>query len=75
MYSGDKCETESNELKTIKEIISISNILAIIIIISFFILIALMDSTKYLCNKKSFIPRRKTKPVIEKCIYVNKSIE
>ena len=58
MYSGDNCESESNELKTIKTIISITVIIAIIIIISFYIIIALMDLTRYLCNKKSFIPVR-----------------
>jgi hypothetical protein len=64
MYSGDKCEIESNELKAVKAIISLASILAIIIIILFFIVIVLMDLTKYLCDKNSFIPKRKINRVI-----------
>jgi hypothetical protein len=51
MYSGDRCELESNELKTTKQIISYSTIIAIAVIIMFYCCFFLMDISKYLCKK------------------------
>ena len=61
MYSGDKCESESNELKAIKTISSISTIIAIISIISFYVFISFMDLLKYLCRYKNIVPHKNKK--------------
>jgi hypothetical protein len=70
MYSGDKCEAESNELKTVKAIISYTTIIAIITIILFYSSIILMDLSKFCCKNQENLHRHK-KPVIEKYIYIN----
>jgi hypothetical protein len=70
MYSGDKCETESNELKAVKKLISLASILAIVIIISFYSCFLLMDITKFLCKKNNRIYSHE-KPSIKKFIYIN----
>ena len=53
LYSGADCEIESDVLKAIKAIISTASILAIIILISFYVLIVIMDITKYFCCIKN----------------------
>ena len=67
MYWGERCEMESNELKTEKQIISIASILAIIIIILFYIFIVLLDVAKFCCEKKV----KKRKRLIQKFNYKN----
>jgi hypothetical protein len=56
MYYGDKCESQSNELKTIKAIISYTTIIAIVIIILFYSCFAMMDLTKFCCKNKRIVP-------------------
>ena len=51
MYSGDKCEFESSDLKTVKAMISFTTFLAIIIIVLFYCVFVLMDITKYFCKR------------------------
>ena len=61
MYSGERCELESNELKTAKQITSSVVIFAIAIISFFYIFVVLMDVSKLLCKK----PSRVKKPIIQ----------
>jgi hypothetical protein len=46
-YSGDKCQAVDQSLVTIKNIISTTSIIAIILIISFYLLVILSDLSKY----------------------------
>jgi len=43
LYSGLKCEIESSRVKTIKSIISTSSILAIVILVSFYLIFLISD--------------------------------
>ena len=70
MYSGDRCESESNELKAIKAIISLASILAIIIIVLFYSCIVFMDITKYCCKRVNQ-RRYQHKAIIKKYTYIN----
>ncbi|CAF0989041.1 unnamed protein product [Brachionus calyciflorus] len=45
-YSGEKCEIESDELKIIKNVISVSSIIAIIIIVLTYLIFILCDLSK-----------------------------
>ena len=54
MYSGDRCETESAALKTVKAIISTTSIIAILTLIFFYCLIIVMDIIKYFFQRKKF---------------------
>ena len=73
MYSGDKCESESNELKTVKTIISLASILAIIILVLFYSCFVLMDITKFGCKNINIIKQRhNVYPLIQKYIYISK---
>jgi hypothetical protein len=58
MYSGEKCESESNELKTVKKIISLASILAIVIIVLLYSCFVCMDITKYCCKSVNKRPLR-----------------
>ena len=71
MYYGDRCEWESSELKTIRTVVSIAVSVAVVVIVSFYGCVALMDLTKYACNRKVFIPTRRKKPVIKRLKYKN----
>jgi hypothetical protein len=68
MYSGDKCETESSELKVVKKVISISSILAFVMIIFTYSCIGLMDIAKFCCKKKA---KRQLRPKAIKFTYIN----
>ena len=57
-FSGDKCETEGVTLKTMKKVRDASGIIAIIFVISFYILIALSDLSNYFMLKKNKILRK-----------------
>ena len=64
------CETQSKELKTVKEIISTASILlAIIIIISFYSCIVLIDIIKYCFKKDNKSNRVFRKQKIERFVY------
>jgi hypothetical protein len=67
MYWGERCEMESNELKTAKEIISIASILAVVIIILFYIFIFLLDVAKFCCERKA----KKRIRLVQKFTYKN----
>ena len=66
MYSGDKCETQSSELKNVKTIISYTTILAIITIVLFYSSFILMDATKYSFKKNNILPIQPKETVIMK---------
>ena len=70
MYEGDKCETQSSELKTIKTIISMASIIAFITLASFYLCILLMDLSKY-CMKSRSRGRIVPKTVKKKIGYAN----
>ena len=78
-FSGDFCEIESNELKTVKAVISMATIIAFIVFIVYITIVLLCDYTSFLHGK--FTPKH-DKPVnynssisdknrIRKLIYVN----
>ncbi|CAF0853744.1 unnamed protein product [Brachionus calyciflorus] len=60
MYSGDRCEIESNNLKIIKNVIKLSSIIAIIILNIFYGLCLISDITSAFCNAKK-MNRKKNK--------------
>jgi len=66
-YSGTKCEIESQGLKTTKSIVSTSSILAIIILISFYLLFIFLD----LCGHKRYRVHVRTFKVYKKFYYKN----
>ena len=72
MYLGEKCDTQSAELKTVKTIISFTSIIAIITVILFYSCILIMDVSR-LCSRKAKrnSKRNKKSPVFQKFVYVN----
>ena len=48
-YSGVQCEIESQNIKSIKSAITSASIIAILILISFYLLIILLDLSNYFC--------------------------
>ena len=72
MYLGERCETESDELKTVKAIISTASIIAILTLISFYALIILMDVIKYLIKNKKFRKRKIAYTIKKVPKYINK---
>ena len=68
LYEGEKCEIISAQLKTIKSVISITSIIAILILIMFCLLICSMDLFK-LCTRKR--RRRRRKIIIRKLKYID----
>lgn len=58
MYLGEKCETESNELKIVKAIITTASIIAIIAVIVFYCIIMLMDISDYFMKSKRRVKKK-----------------
>ena len=54
MYLGDKCDTQSSELKAVKAIISFASIVAIISVIVFYSCILCIDLTKFCFRRGKF---------------------
>lgn len=54
-YSGDNCEILSTKIRVIKGVIDTSAVFAIITIVSFAVLVILMDISKFLMKKKQTI--------------------
>jgi hypothetical protein len=52
LFSGSKCETASEELKTIKTFISIASIIAIAVVILFYLIIISSDFINFLMKTK-----------------------
>lgn len=52
LYEGEKCEIVSNELKTLKSIISVSSIVAICIVCCLYGIFVFMDISNYATRKK-----------------------
>jgi hypothetical protein len=73
MYSGEKCELESNELKTNKLVISYSTKAAILIVILFYSCFVLMDISTYLCKKhRGHSVQPKKVVIMKKYTYISK---
>ena len=52
MYSGEHCEIESSELKTMKTAISFTSVLSIIILVLFYLMFILIDLSDKFCGCK-----------------------
>ena len=71
-YSGEKCEIESSEMKTIKAFLSTSSIIAICILIGLYILFFLCDIARYFDMGKQRIGKRNPQVnKIRKFVYTN----
>jgi len=66
-YSGTKCEIQSTSLVVTKAIINSSSIVAIIVFVSFLILILFFDYTKYCLMKNKKHPKKSNQ--VEKRLY------
>lgn len=76
LFDGSKCEIQSEALKTIKMIISITSLIAIAVVISFYLIVIASDIINYLMklpkhrNKKD--PEKpRTRPKYVKYKYIN----
>ncbi|CAF1035290.1 unnamed protein product [Brachionus calyciflorus] len=52
LFSGEKCQIESNDGKVIKQIIKTATIITIIILVSFFLILILIDVSNYFARGK-----------------------
>ena len=72
MYSGEKCELQSNELRIIKTVKPITSIIAVVVLVLFYIVFILMDLTRLFWNKSKIRKiYQKNKPLVEKYYYVS----
>ena len=70
MYLGEKCDTQSTELKTVKAIISFTSIIAIITIVLFYACVILLDISKYFTRNRKHRKNIRRK-MFKKFIYIN----
>ena len=70
MYLGEKCDTQSAELKTVKTIISFTSIIAIGTVVMFYFCILLLDFSKY-CLRRRKATKQKHKELTYKLVYIN----
>ena len=71
LYEGDKCETATSTLQTIKTVVSVSSLIAIGVVIGFYMSIILMDLSKlFSCNKRIKKKKKLTK-IHKRLIYLN----
>jgi hypothetical protein len=70
MYSGERCESQSNELRIIKTVKPITSIIAVVVLVLFYVVFVLMDLTRLLWNK-SKIRKSLNEPLVEKYYYVS----
>ena len=69
LYLGENCNIESSSLIVIQSVISVSSIIALIVVISFYGCFIIIDLTK-IFQKKNY--RKKVQPVtIKKYVYIN----
>ena len=68
MFEGETCSIESSQLTTIKLVISLSSIIAIIVIICFYLIILIMDLLKYCLMVKA---KRRKKQIKIRYVYKN----
>ena len=64
MYLGEKCDTQSAELKTVKAIISLTSIIAIVTIVLFYACVISLDMSKYFTRNRKKIRRKMFKKFI-----------
>lgn len=69
-YSGKNCETESDQMKTIKKVITTATIIAIIIIVLLFSIFIIFDVISIFINRKNKVSPKK-KEVIFKPVYIS----
>jgi len=70
MYSGEKCQIESSQMKAIKSTIQFTSILAILIIIMFYLMFVLIDICNFYASRKKVTlkkPRENIKTTLKKC--------
>jgi hypothetical protein len=75
MYSGEKCELESTKMKAIKATIKFTSILAILILIAFYLLFVLVDIWNLYESRKKDSLKKVQKPknkIIYRFTYKNK---
>ena len=70
-FHGDKCEFQSNELKTIKTLTTLTSYIAIATIIAFYSIIICMDVLKFLMRRDKGEHERFRRRRIWKPVYVN----
>jgi hypothetical protein len=70
MYEGEKCSIQSSELNTIKSLISMSSIIAIVVITCFYLMILIMDLMDCYTEKSKRRQVRKN-GIVRKFIYIN----
>ena len=63
MFEGEKCEFQSNELKTVKTVKKYSAILAGVVVVVFYLTKLFMDFTKYCLKCKKKIVRKKNRKI------------
>ncbi|CAF1012454.1 unnamed protein product [Brachionus calyciflorus] len=59
-FYGDKCQNESYELIVTKRIIKTASIIAIIVLVTFFLILILFDITNIFCPSKKKLRKRKS---------------
>ncbi len=63
LLAGDNCQTQSQTLVEIKTVISTASTIAIIIIVSFYMLIIMSDLSKYVFCRKKKIKHKKQETI------------
>jgi hypothetical protein len=69
MITGLKCETKSEEMKTIETVVSVASIIAIIVIVSFYAIIMAMDLPRLIGifrKQTKYKPKKEPKAMKEK---------
>ena len=71
MYEGEKCGTQSNQLKTIQSLISMTSVIAIIVIVCFYLMIIVMDLIRFFTRRSGRKTSVVRKGIVTKYVYVN----
>jgi subtilisin-like proprotein convertase family protein len=61
LYSGEKCEIESNKATLIKTTIKFTSILAISILLGFYLMFVLIDACRFYANRKKTVNEKSLK--------------
>ena len=70
LYLGEKCEITSEALKVIQRTISITSIIAIVIIFCFYFLIISMDLSKKFLKRNSSLRKSKKRQIMRRFRYI-----
>jgi WD40 repeat protein len=71
MYEGEKCGTQSNQLKTIQSLISMTSVIAIIVIVCFYLMIIVMDLIRFFTRSSNGKLSVIRKGMVTKYVYYN----